>query len=126
MSAAGGLVRFKRTGHIYACCYEGTSDIVIPYILPFEEVVEDDGTYNPIGKIRAIPGDWHYDPTPDTDEIEIWVSYGGHFWWEGTGSESKRMIEGPLDPWDKLTLKDIHHEDPQWVIDFLYEGEDRQ
>ncbi len=55
MSAAFGLVRFKRTGNIYYGCYEGTSDVIIPYLCTPEECYnKEELYYNPINYCRHL------------------------------------------------------------------------
>ena len=55
MSASYGLVKFKKTGNVYYCCYEGTSDIMIPM--------------NFLGDIS------HYIEMPKPEDIYDWEKY---------------------------------------------------
>lgn len=117
MSATYGLVKFKTTGNIYMCCYEGTSDIMIPFIFKPEECYTKDG-YNVIsyGRELAKKNNWDIPKVSDVDEIEIYSDYGGGFYWQGKGSESLKVITSGYD-FDE----DVHdYEDgrPEWVSVF--------
>ena len=118
MSASYGLVKFKTTGNIYMCCYEGTSDIMIPFIFKPEECYTKDGYYNVIsyGRELAKKNNWDIPKASDVDEIEIYSDYGGGFYWKGKGSESLKVITSGYD-FDE----DVHdYEDgsPEWVSAF--------
>lgn len=126
MSASYGLVRFKRTGNIYYCCYEGTSDTLNPFICTAEECYDPKiDCYCAITHCRDLQmkrtGEpWFIpDDTPDLDEVEIYTAYGGGFYFPGTGSESLRQVNCALDEWGEVDL-DIQTDGcPEWVEDFL-------
>lgn len=126
MSASYGLVKFKRTRNIYMCCYEGTSDILNPYICTSEECYYPKiDCYCAIYHCRKLAKGQSYvfpDNVDDLDEVEIYSDYGGGFYWSGTGSESIKMVKGPLDP---LGINDYYGDEglvdittdgiPEWV-----------
>lgn len=119
MSAAFGLIRFQRTGNIYYGCYEGTSDVMIPYLCTPEECYDD----GPIYYCRHLgdTNDWKFpDDIPDLDQVEIYSGYGNGFYWPSEGSESIRMIKGNLMPWDNC-YEDIKDGTPQWAKEFMQE-----
>lgn len=123
MSASFGLVRFKKTGNIYYGCYEGTSDLMLPFICTPEECYDEKiDCYCAITHCRNIEGryaTWLFpDDVADLDDIEIYSDYGGGFYWNGTGSESIKMIKDYLDPWEQC-YKNMKHGQPKWVEEFL-------
>lgn len=123
MSAAFGLVKFKKTGNVYYGCYEGTSDIMIPFICTPEECYnEETDCYCAISYCRELDSrdrTWKFpDNVDDLDDIEIYSSYGGGFYWSGTGSESIKMIKNYLNPWEEC-YKDMKHYEPEWVEEFF-------
>lgn len=120
MSASWGLVKFKKTGNVYMCCYEGTSDILNPFICTPEECYDEKiDCYYSITYCRELSKgrSWAFpDNVEDLDECEIYSDYGGGFHWLGTGSESLKMIKDGLDPWNE----GIEETDgkPEWVEEF--------
>lgn len=123
MSASFGLVRFKKTGNIYYGCYEGTSDLMLPFICTPEECYDEKiDCYCAITYCRNIEGQyetWLFpDDVADLDDIEIYSDYGGGFYWNGTGSESVKMIKDYLDPWERC-YKNMKDGQPKWVEEFL-------
>ena len=115
-----GLVKFKRTGNIYYACYNGTTDIMLPFICTPKECYDEKlGVYCPIQHCQQrenvnLPND-----IADLDEIEIYSDYGGGFYWKGIGSESIKMIKNYLNPFDELKDEDVTDGKPQWVKDFF-------
>lgn len=122
MSAAFALVRFKKTGNIYYSSYEGTSDILSPFICTPEECWDEKwDCYDPIGFCRKMNStcSWVFpEDVTDLDEIEIYSDYGGGFYWNGVGSESIKMIKEYLNPWEECG-KDIKDGQQDWVDGFL-------
>lgn len=122
MSASFVLVKFKRTGNIYYGCYEGTSDVTIPYLCTPEECyIENEQCYRPISYCRHLGdiNDWEFhDSVSDLDQVEIYSDYGGGFYWHGKGSESIKMIKENLMPWDNC-YEDVQNGIPKWARDFL-------
>lgn len=123
MSSAFGLVKFKTTGNIYYCCYNGTSDIMNPYICTPEECYDEaTDAYWAITYCEALDfkyKTWKFpNNVTDLDEIEIYSDYGGGFYWSGTGSESIKMIKNYLNPWEEC-YEDMKDGKPEWVINFL-------
>lgn len=123
MSHAFGLVKFKTTGNIYYCCYDGTSDIMVPFLCTPEECYNKDyDLYDPIEYCQKLSKgkSWYLpDNISDLDAIEIYSDYGGGFYWAGTGSESAKMIENYLNPFNDVSWFDIHDGSPEWVKEFL-------
>lgn len=123
MSASWGLVKFKKSGNIYMCCYEGTSDTLIPFICTPKECYEKDvDCYCSISYCRDLARgrSWAFpEDVDDLDEVEIYSDYGGGFYWSGTGSESNKMIKTGIDTFEE----DIEETDgqPEWVTKFLDE-----
>ena len=117
MSAASGLVRFKKTGNIYMCCYEGTSDVMLPFIFKPEECLEND-YYCAISYGRKINNekDWvNSNELNDIEDIEIYSDYGGGFYWKGEGSESARIITKGV---NFAYIYDYTDGRPKWVTEF--------
>lgn len=54
----------------------------------------------------------------DLDDIEIYSDYGGGFYWSGTGSESLKMINDYLMPYEQC-WEDMKDGEPDWVKEFL-------
>lgn len=115
MSASYGLVKFKKTGNIYYCCYEGTSDIMIPFLCTPEECFDKD-CFCPISYCRRIDKSWEFPKVDDLDDIEIYSDYGGGFYWNGTGSESAKMIKEEINFGEKVY--EYTDGQPLWVNDF--------
>jgi len=122
MSAAFGLVRFKKSGNIYYCCYEGSSDTMIPYICTPEECYDKEtGCYSAITYCRKLDGTCEFpNDVTDIDDIEIYSSYGAGFYWNGTGSESIKMIKNYLAPYEEC-YENMKYGEPEWVKQFLEE-----
>lgn len=120
-----GLVKFKRTGNIYYACYNGTTDIMLPFICTPKECYDEKlGFYCPIECCQQredvnLPND-----IADLDEIEIYSDYGDGFYWKGIGSESIKMIKNYLNPFDELKDEDVTDGKPQWVKDFFANEEE--
>ena len=120
-----GLVKFKRTGNIYYACYNGTTDIMLPFICTPKECYDEKlGVYCPIECCQQredvnLPND-----IADLDEIEIYSDYGDGFYWKGIGSESIKMIKNYLNPFDELKDEDVTDGMPQWVKDFFANEEE--
>lgn len=123
MSASWGLVRFKKTGNIYMCCYEGTTDILVPFICTPEECWDEKSDcYHSIAYCRQLSEgrSWAFpDDVTDLDECDVYSDYGDGFHWSGTGSESLKMIKDGRNPWNE----EIEEIDGQlgWVIQFVEE-----
>lgn len=122
MSASFALVKFKSTGNIYYGCYEGTSDILTPFICTPEECYnEKTDCYCAISYCRELRKArvWKFPANiDDLDDVEIYSDYGGGFYWSGTGSESLKMLKGELDPFENC-YDDMHDGQPDWVVEFL-------
>lgn len=120
MSASWGLVKFKKTGNIYMCCYEGTTDYMRPFLCTPEECYDEKiDCYCSISYCRDLSKgrSWVFpDDIVDLDEVELYSDYGDGFYWLGTGSESLRMIKDGRDPWNE----GIEETDgrPEWVEEF--------
>lgn len=119
------LVKFKKTGNIYYGCYEGISDVMIPFICtPYECYDIERDAYLSIYYCRQLDNQhdtWEFpDTTIDLDNIEIYSDYGNGFYWKGMGSESVKMIKDYLMPWDSDI--EIIEGQPKWVKDFLKKG----
>ena len=130
MSASFGLVKFKKTGNVYYGCYEGTSDIMIPFICTPEECYnEETDSYWAITYCRKLSSQhetWKFpDNVSDLDDIEIYSSYGGGFYWSGTGSESIKMIKNYLNPFEEV-WEDMEDGEPEWVEEFYKRRDDKQ
>ena len=119
MSRSYALIKFKSTGNIYFGCYDGTSDVLIPFICTPEECYDEKvDCYLSISYCRELSSkydSWKFpDDVTDLDDVEIYSDYGGGFYWPGTGSESIKMIKYPLAPDFDIEL-DGH---PEWVEEF--------
>lgn len=123
MSSSFGLVKFDRTGNIYYGRYNGTSDIMTPYLCTPEECYDEKlDCYCAITYCQELGRQhesWEFpDDCTDLDDIEIYVDYGGGFSWCGTGSESIKMIKDYLAPYEQC-WEDIIDGEPDWVKEFL-------
>ena len=124
MSASFALIKFKTTGNIYYGCYEGTSDILIPFIFTPEECYnKETDCYCAISYGRELNKRHNYswefpDNVNDLDDVEIYSDYGGGFYWSGTGSESAKMVKHYLDPFYEMD-DDVTDGEPEWVKEFL-------
>lgn len=121
MSRSWGLVRFNKTGNVYWCCYNGTSDILIPFICTSEECYDKESDcYCAITYCMGLntPGrSWALPEVDDLDSVEIYSDYGGGFYWPGFGSESAKMIDRYLDPWEEC-YEEMKDGVPEWAKDF--------
>lgn len=122
MSSSFGLVKFNRTGNIYYSCYNGTSDIMIPFLCTPEECYDEETdcywaiTY--CRKLNEQHDSWKFpNDVTDLDDIEIYSDYGGGFFWNGTGSESARMIKDGINPY--CDFDNMIDGAPEWVEEFL-------
>lgn len=122
MSAAYGMVKFKSTGNIYMCCYEGTSDIMIPFIFKPNECIDEEGCYRAISYGRKLcdgyKRSWEFPVVDDLDECEIYSDYGGGFYWNGTGSESAMMLKEPINFGEDVPYGKYTNGKPEWVTEF--------
>lgn len=122
MSRSYGLVKFKKTGNIYFGCYNGTTDIMLPFICTPEECYNENvDCYCSISycmELGARYGSWKLpDNVDDLDEVEIYSDYGGGFYWPGKGSESAKMLDRYLNPYEECYEEMIDGQ-PEWVKDF--------
>lgn len=129
MSAAYALIKFKKTGNIYHGCYEGTSDTMNPYICTPEECYDEKlDCYCSITYCRDLAKgrNWIFpDNVPDLDEVEVYSSYGGGFYWNAVGSESIKMIDNPLNEYGELDYGVETYGTPDWVTEYAKSlGED--
>lgn len=115
-----GLVKFTKTGNIYYACYNGTTDIMLPFICAPQECYDEKlGVYHPIQCCQQRKNIKFPNDIGDLDEIEIYSDYGDGFYWNGSGSESIKMIKNYLNPFDELKDEEVKDGKPQWVIEFL-------
>jgi hypothetical protein len=127
MSSSFALIRFEKTGNIYYGCYNGTSDILIPFLCtPAECYNPLTDCYCAISYCRDLSKQhdlWRFpDDVSDVDNVEIYSDYGGGFYWHGVGSESAKMVNHPLDPFEECD-EDVIDGEPVWVKQFLEELE---
>lgn len=123
MSRSYAMIRFKKTGNIYMGCYNGTSDILLPFICTPEECYDEKvDCYCSISYCQDIKDQretWYLpDGVTDLDECEIYSDYGGGFYWSGVGSESAKMISEVLDPFEYCYEEMVFNRRPEWVDDF--------
>lgn len=122
MSRAFALVKFKKTGNIYYGCYNGTPDILLPFLCTPQECYDETlECYCSIIYCTELSdrNSWEFpDNVKDLDDIEIYSDYGGGFYWSGTGSESVKMVYEFLNPFDEV-YPDIKNGQPEWVEKFL-------
>ena len=128
MSSSFALIKFKTTGNIYYGCYNGTSDILIPFIYTPEECYnKETDCYCAISygkELNKLHKSWAFpDNVTDLDDVEIYSDYGGGFYWPGKGSESARMVDYYLDPFEECWGEDLKDGKPDWVTIFLEELE---
>lgn len=131
MSAAWVLVKFKKTGNIYYGCYEGTSDTIRPFLCTPQECYDPEiDCYCPISYCRDLSrqhSSWRFpDNVDDLDDVEIYSDYGGCFYWDGTGSESIKMINPVLDEYGELMLPNEKSGMPKWVKEHFKSRENKE
>lgn len=124
MSSSFALVKFKKTGNIYYTYYNGTSDTICPFLYTAQECYDPKiDCYCAISYGRTLWGQHSSrtfpDNVTDVDDVEIYSDYGGGFYWDGTGSESIKMINPILDEWGELALPNEKSGMPEWVDEFL-------
>lgn len=120
MSRAIALVKFLNSGNIYATVYEGTSDILVPFLFTYDEY-KNTSIYNEVDKIiYTLP--WKMDDNTPLEPVEIYSDYGGGFYWQGMGSEALKKVGGPLEPFgydfDNDFVQSIDGQ-PDWVIQYF-------
>ena len=123
MSRSFALVKFKKTGNIYYGCYNGTSYIMMPFLCTPQECYDKElDCYCAITYCTELSkqhNSWKLpDNITDLDEVEIYSDYGGGFYWSGHGSESAKMLDDYLDPWEAV-YDDIKDGIPEWADEFL-------
>lgn len=127
MSAAIALIRFNKTGNVYYGDYEGTSDILSPFICTPKECYDEKlDCYDPIGFCRKMNStcSWIFPSNvTDLDDVEIYSDYGGGFYWTGAGSESIKMLKEYLNPWEECS-KAIRDGKPEWFKGYVNEFEE--
>ena len=118
MSRVFGLCRFRSTGNIYWCVYDGTSDLMYPWLGKSKDITDDDGHINVFNILKEDrPWEPVEQPT-DIDEVDLYSDYGGGFYWHGTGSESNKLILSNLTPFDEC-YDYITDGFPDWVSSFI-------
>lgn len=126
MSRSFALVKFKKTGNIYYGCYNGTPDILLPFLCtPKECYNEEFDCYCAISycmELSCKTDSWRFpDDVADLDDVEIYSDYGGGFYWSGKGSESIKMVDyDSRNPWE-TSYDDIVDGMPEWAEKFLKE-----
>lgn len=120
MSKSFGLCRFRSTSNIYWCVYDGTSDVMYPWLYTDEEITDDNGGTHLFSMINSKRPWKPEQPPTDIDVVDLYSDYGGGFYWRGTGSESNRMILNNLMPFDEC-WEGTSDGKPDWVRIFLKE-----
>lgn len=129
MSRSFALVKFKSTGNIYYGCYNGTVDVLLPFLCTPQECYDEKiDCYCAITYCMELSRKsdvWRFpDDVTDLDDVEIYSDYGGGFYWSGKGSESIKMVDyASQDPWE-TPCEDIVDGMPEWAEEFLEELED--
>lgn len=126
MSRSWALVKFINTGNIYIGLYDGTADVLYPYVLPLEKCWnEEHKVYDPF---KFIPETHIRKMGYDKEEIspvEIYSDYGGGFFWQGKGVEKYGFIlSQSCYPWrdyypDTSDVIEIIDGTPKWAEDFM-------
>ena len=123
MSKSFALVKFKKTGNIYYGYYDGTCDVMCPFLCTPQECYDkENDCYNAISYCKELNNTKNreiWKNLTNLDDAEIYSDYGGGFYWNGTGSESEKMIETFLAPFDQCP-ENIKDGQPEWVKDFLH------
>lgn len=124
MSRAFALVKFKKSGNIYYGCYDGTMDVMNPFLCTPQECYDKEhDCYKAISYCNELNNtkNWKIrDNITVLDDIEIYSDYGGGFYWDGTGNEPEKMIKDFLAPFDQCP-EDIKDGHPEWVEEFLHQ-----
>ena len=120
MSRAFGLCRFRSTSNIYWCVYDGTSDVMYPWLYTDEEITDNNGGTHLFSMINSKRPWKPEQPPTDIDVVDLYSDYGGGFYWCGKGSELNRLILSELAPLDDWS-QDVTDGVPSWVSDFLTE-----
>lgn len=130
MSASFALIKFKKTGNIYYGCYEGTSDVLLPYICTPEECYNKNiDCYCPITYCRELTDraanrSWIISDDElkgsYLDDVEIYSDYGGGFYWKSSGCEAFKKVNVWGTPYDDGCI-DYADGVPDWAKEFLEE-----
>lgn len=124
MSKSYALIRFYKTGNIYYGVYNGTVDTLYFNICTAEDCYDKelDGYYL-IHYLCNKQEDVLPKGAPDLDDVDIYTSYGGGFYWKGRGSESLKMVLEGLSPWE-FEYDSVIDGKPDWAERFLSVNQD--
>ena len=94
MSRATALIRFK-DGTIMHGCYQGTSDVLYPYLITEEKLQQEyEGSvfrWNDKCQEFGFEGSTQLE-IKDEEEVEIYEDYGSGASWKGKASRSKMIV----------------------------------
>lgn len=131
MSRSWALVKFINTGNIYIGLYDGTTDVLYPYVLPLEKCWDEEHkVYSPFKFIPKISTQEINYNKEDVSPVEIYSDYGGGFFWEGEGIEGCGFILSQSrcpwgncypDPWtgDTSDMIEVCDGAPEWAENFM-------
>ena len=108
MSRSLALIKFLDTGNIYMGVYNGTVDVLYPYIFPKEKC------WDPVSQgycyLDYVDKNFEMleaktEPIVDSTQaldVEIYSDYGGGFFWDGKADENAcKVLDEYLNPWGK-------------------------
>ncbi len=116
MSRGLALVKFS-DGEIFIGCYHGICDALSPYLISQEDLnTRYDGNYLDWDDAdeRWIEYPINPDSITDSEEVQIYIDYGGGFCWTGcTASKSKLYVTS--------SLSDLDHDDLDYIYRWAYD-----
>lgn len=101
MSRAQALVKFK-DGSIFIGCYDGTNDILSPWIISEDDLKKDFNGNEFAFDSKMLESLIADDSRPltneslDEEDVEIYINYGAGFMWNGTASKTSKSITSEL------------------------------
>ena len=90
MNRAEALIKFK-DGSIFIGCYDGTNDVLSPWIFSEDDLKKD---FN--GNEFAFDSRPLTNESLDEEQVEIYINYGAGFMWNGTASKTSKSITSEL------------------------------
>lgn len=123
MSKGLALIRFYRTGNVYYGVYNGTVDMLYFNICTKEDCYDKKCLLYWLYDHLCLKNEDDF-PTDafsdldDIDDVDIYTTYGGGFYWKGKGSESLKMVLEGLFPFNDYDHP-VTDGKPDWTEKYL-------